>query len=143
MHISDPETQRLVVLVLATNFRESLDPAIVRRMDVKLFVPEPNGVARSELFEKVGNMSKEDSKQLSDLTQGYVASDIWLLCRCAHMEPFNRATDAKFFEVRDDGFYEPCAAQSDNSMEMGWEDVPEGKLYHPQITMVSLFYFKV
>lgn len=72
-----PETQRLV-FVFATNFRESLDPAIIRRIDLKLFVPEPNAVARSELFQKIGKLS--EGKQLSEKTQGLISSDIVFCC---------------------------------------------------------------
>lgn len=49
-HMNDTETQRLVVLVFATNFYDSLDQAFLRRMDMKLFISEPDANARCELF---------------------------------------------------------------------------------------------
>jgi len=71
-----------ILVVGATNYIESIDPAILRpgRFDKKIYVPPPDFEARKELF-KIGLSNrpydkKIDFKQLAKITEGFTCADI-------------------------------------------------------------------
>lgn len=68
--MNNPVTEQKTKLIFATNFFDRLDSAVLRRIDVKLFISEPNAAARCELFQKVGAISEYMSKKLAEVTEG-------------------------------------------------------------------------
>ncbi len=76
-----------LIVIAATNRPDHLDNAILRsgRFDKKIYIWPPDFDARKELFQiyiekKKRPHAKLDYKELSRLTDGYVASDIEAIC---------------------------------------------------------------
>ena len=85
------ETLKDVVVIAATNRPDILDPALLRsgRFDRMLMVGPPDKLGRHEILKiKTANMPKGEDvnlEELAELTDGYVGSDLDLLCREAAM----------------------------------------------------------
>ncbi|MBT9168354.1 MAG: ATP-dependent zinc metalloprotease FtsH [Syntrophomonadaceae bacterium] len=86
------EELRGVVVVAATNRPEDLDPAILRpgRFDRLIYVPPPDQVARTRLFEmELANKPlgpDVDCGRLAEITHGYSGADIVAICTAAAMD---------------------------------------------------------
>ncbi|WP_219853494.1 AAA family ATPase [Candidatus Hakubella thermalkaliphila] len=86
------EELRGVVVVAATNRPEDLDPAILRpgRFDRLIYVPPPDQVARTRLFEmELANKPLDpdvDWGRLAEITHGYSGADIVAICTAAAMD---------------------------------------------------------
>lgn len=89
-----------IVIVMATNRPDQLDPALMRsgRVDRFILVRPPNKTARVSIFEiHTSGMKlckeitkKEFLEKLAEETEGYSGSDIELLCREAGMNAIRR-----------------------------------------------------
>jgi len=139
------------VLVLgATNIPWDLDPAMRRRFEKRIYIPLPDFNARARIFEiHVGDtpceISKENYKQLSQMTDGYSGSDISIVVRDALMQPIRKVQSSTHFrkvkgpsrqdpnEIIDD-LWEPCSPGAQGAVEMTWMDVPGDKLLEPKVT---------
>jgi len=101
------------VLVLgATNTPWSLDPAMRRRFEKRIYIPLPEEEARETMFRlNVGktpnSLTDADFRQLGHRTDGYSGADISIAVRTALMEPLRVAQQAKFFRVDKDGMFLP------------------------------------
>ena len=91
---------RGVYVLAMTNNINKIDGAIMRkgRIDEVIYVPEPDGVARREMFrielEKCNLVSENiDFDKLSDMTQGYTSSDISYIVMEASREAFCSAVE--------------------------------------------------
>jgi transitional endoplasmic reticulum ATPase len=76
-------SQRGIFVVATTNRPDMIDPAVLRtgRLDKHVFVPLPDHDARKEMFAlylkgRPHDEGNVDFDRLSDLTEGYIASDI-------------------------------------------------------------------
>lgn len=92
---------RGVYVLAMTNNINMIDGAVLRkgRIDEVIYVPEPDNVARREMFrlalEKCAMASKSvDCEKLSSLTEGYTSSDIAYIVIEASREAFHRAVEA-------------------------------------------------
>jgi transitional endoplasmic reticulum ATPase len=92
---------RGVYVLAMTNNINMIDGAVLRkgRIDEVIYVPEPDSVARREMFrlalEKCAMASKcVDCEKLSSLTEGYTSSDIAYIVIEASREAFHRAVEA-------------------------------------------------
>jgi vacuolar protein-sorting-associated protein 4 len=104
-------TQRVLVLG-ATNTPWSLDPAMRRRFEKRIYIPLPDEAAREELFRlNIGktpnNLEDEDFRALAKDSKGYSGADISIVVRSALMEPLKVAQRAEFFHVDANGMYTP------------------------------------
>jgi len=101
------------LLVLgATNTPWSLDPAMRRRFEKRVYIPLPTKEARKKLFElSIGStehtLSRHDMNELAELTEGFSGADISIAVREALMRPLRICQEAKQFIVDDKGMYEP------------------------------------
>ena len=91
---------RGVYVLAMTNNINKIDGAIMRkgRIDEVIYVPEPDGVARREMFrielEKCNLVSENiDFDKLSDMTHGYTSSDISYIVMEASREAFCSAVE--------------------------------------------------
>ncbi|HIH69884.1 CDC48 family AAA ATPase [Methermicoccus shengliensis] len=88
-----------VVVIGATNRPDIIDPALVRsgRFDRLVFVGPPDRRGRKEIFQihtrGMPLAEDVDFDHLADLTEGYVGSDIELVCREAAMESLREDFD--------------------------------------------------
>ena len=102
------------VLVLgATNTPWSLDPAIRRRFEKRIYIPLPDAPARRRLFElSVGDtphmLSDEHFRQLAVRSDGMSGSDISVCVREALMAPIRICQQAKFFIEFPAGTFSPA-----------------------------------
>jgi len=143
------------VLVLgATNIPWSLDSAIRRRFEKRIYIPLPSAEHRAEMFRiHLGttphSLKDKDFKQLGKDTDGYSGADISTVVREALMEPIRKLQEATHFkkvkgasrETPDQpasDLFTPCSAFSIGSTKMTWVDVPSEKLAEPQVTMEDM-----
>nr|KAG5688724.1 hypothetical protein BaRGS_032059 [Batillaria attramentaria] len=96
------------VLVLgATNIPWTLDSAIRRRFEKRIYIPLPEAPARTEMFKlHLGNthsVTEADFRELGQRTEGYSGADISIVVRDALMQPVRKVQTATHFRR----FY-PC-----------------------------------
>ena len=110
-------TQRVLVLG-ATNTPWSLDPAMRRRFEKRIYIPLPDEVAREEMFRlNIGktpnNLTEKDFKQLGKDSKGFSGADISIVVRTALMQPLKTAQRAEFFQMDQDGMFIPLKLVDD------------------------------
>ncbi|XP_005099612.1 vacuolar protein sorting-associated protein 4B isoform X2 [Aplysia californica] len=143
------------ILVLgATNIPWSLDSAIRRRFEKRIYIPLPEAVPRADMFQihlgtTPNSLKDKDFQKLGKITKGYSGADICTVVREALMEPVRRVQEATHFkkvtgpsrenpEVTDSDLLTPCSSSSRGALEMSWVDVPTEKLLEPQVTMEDM-----
>ncbi|KAI8065933.1 P-loop containing nucleoside triphosphate hydrolase protein [Gongronella butleri] len=142
------------VLVLgATNIPWSLDSAIRRRFEKRIYIPLPDPHARAKMFElNVGStpcsLTMADYKQLGEMTDGYSGSDIAILVRDALMQPIRKvqmATHFKWVNAPSRNTNEntphltPCSPGDPEAQEMTWVDIEPDQLLEPELTVRDFF----
>eukprot|EP00118_Oscarella_pearsei_P025475 m.308242 g.308242 ORF g.308242 m.308242 type:complete len:448 (+) comp43628_c0_seq1:64-1407(+) len=143
------------ILVLgATNIPWSLDSAIRRRFERRIYIPLPEVEARTRMFElSLGmtphSLSPRDFQLLGRKTDGYSGADISIVVRDALMEPVRMVQQATHFKKvsgprQDDpsemvhDLLTPCSPGDPDGFEMTWMDVPGDKLYEPVAGMKDM-----
>lgn len=97
-------SNQLGVLVLgATNLPWTLDPAIRRRFEKRIYIPLPDEEARyyliSHQMEKENhNLTQNDFRELAKATENYSGSDINSLVKNACYEPLRKFQNAVYFK---------------------------------------------
>lgn len=133
------------VLVLgATNIPWQLDSAIRRRFERRIYIPLPDVAARTKMFEiNVGetpcSLTKEDYRNLGQMTDGYSGSDIAVAVKDALMEPIRKIRGATHFrDISDDPDHRkltPCSPGDEGAIEMSWTDIEADELEEPVLTI--------
>lgn len=139
------------ILVLgATNIPWTLDSAIRRRFEKRIYIPLPEEHARSFMFKlhlgsTPNSMTEEDFVTLGKKTEGYSGADISIIVRDALMQPVRKVQTATHFKrVRGSTFNNPgvvvedlltpCSPGDPNAVAMTWVDVPGDKLLEPVVS---------
>uniref|UniRef100_A0A8C8HH01 vesicle-fusing ATPase n=1 Tax=Oncorhynchus tshawytscha TaxID=74940 RepID=A0A8C8HH01_ONCTS len=143
------------VLVLgATNIPWTLDSAIRRRFEKRIYIPLPEEHARSFMFKlHLGSTPSEliesDYVTLGKKTEGYSGADISVIVRDALMQPVRKVQSATHFKrvqgsswnhpnlVVDD-LLTPCSPGDPDAIEMTWMDVNGEKLMEPVVCMADM-----
>lgn len=140
------------VLVLgATNIPWTLDSAIRRRFEKRIYIPLPEEHARSFMFKlhlgsTPNSLTDSDFVTLGKKTDGYSGADISIIVRDALMQPVRKVQSATHFKrVRGpsrtdpnsvvDDLLTPCSPGDPNAIEMTWMEVPGEKLLEPVVCM--------
>lgn len=139
-----------ILVLAATNIPWSLDSAIRRRFEKRIYIPLPESPARAKMFQiHLGTtphtITPDQFKHLGDYTEGYSGSDISILVRDAMMQPVRSVQTATHFKRvsgpdRKDptkilhDYLTPCSPGDPDGQEMTWMDVEGSKLLEPQIT---------
>ncbi|KAL8564594.1 Vacuolar protein sorting-associated protein 4B [Nucella lapillus] len=143
------------VLVLgATNIPWSLDSAIRRRFEKRIYIPLPEASARTEMFKlhlgsTAHNLTDSDLRDLGQRTDGYSGADIGIVVRDALMQPVRKVQTATHFrKVKGpsranpdhivDDLLTPCSPGAPGAVEMNWMDVPGDKLCEPVVTQSDM-----
>eukprot|EP01136_Pigoraptor_vietnamica_P037488 Opistho-1_new@105493 len=143
------------ILVLgATNIPWSLDSAIRRRFEKRIYIPLPEENARAEMFrlnlgKTPSTLTQADFKELGRRAQGYSGADIGIVVRDALMQPVRKVQMATHFKrargksptdpnVEVDDLWTPCSPGDPEAVEMSWMDVPGDKLKEPVVTMQDM-----
>jgi katanin p60 ATPase-containing subunit A1 len=92
---SSDDPTKLVMVLAATNLPWSLDEAMRRRLEKRIYIPLPNLEGRRALFGlRLKGLKLADDvsvDELAAMTEGYSGADISLLCRDAAMMGMRRA----------------------------------------------------
>lgn len=143
------------VLVLgATNIPWTLDSAIRRRFEKRIYIPLPEATARVKMFElHMGNLKHciqpTQFRELAEKTDGYSGADISIVVRDAMMQPVRKVQQATHFKVvrgpspQDpnvivDDLLTPCSPGEPGALEMTWMQVPGEKLLEPVVNMTDM-----
>ncbi|XP_018007604.1 vacuolar protein sorting-associated protein 4 [Hyalella azteca] len=143
------------VLVLgATNIPWTLDSAIRRRFEKRIYIPLPDEPGRTNLFKlSIGDtphsLTEEDFRRLGRETEGFSGADINIVVRDSLMQPVRKVQTATHFKrvsgpSRNDpnvichDLLTPCSPGEKGAIEMGWEQVPGDKLLEPTVTMSDM-----
>ncbi|XP_048870013.1 vacuolar protein sorting-associated protein 4B-like [Brienomyrus brachyistius] len=143
------------ILVLgATNIPWTLDSAIRRRFEKRIYIPLPEEHARSAMFKlhlgsTPNSLTEADFSALGQKTEGYSGADISIVVRDALMQPVRKVQSATHFkkvrgapwnnpnEVVDD-LLTPCLPSDLNAVAMTWMEVPGEKLLEPVVDMTDM-----
>ncbi|XP_076582483.1 vacuolar protein sorting-associated protein 4B-like [Chaetodon auriga] len=143
------------ILVLgATNIPWSLDSAIRRRFEKRIYIPLPEQPARSSMFKlhlgsTPSDLMEADFVTLGKQTEGYSGADISIIVRDALMQPVRKVQSATHFKkvrgpsrnnpgVVVEDLLTPCSPGDPNAIEMSWMDVPGDKLLEPVVCMADM-----
>ncbi|XP_061549061.1 vacuolar protein sorting-associated protein 4B isoform X2 [Phycodurus eques] len=143
------------VLVLgATNIPWTLDAAIRRRFEKRIYIPLPEEHARSFMFKlhlgsTPNSLTDSDFVTLGKKTDGYSGADVSVIVRDALMQPVRKVQAATHFKKvngpsRSDpqivvhDLLTPCSPGDPNAFEMTWMDVPGEKLLEPVVCMSDM-----
>lgn len=135
---------QLGILVLgATNLPWTLDPAIRRRFEKRIYIPLPEEEARFYLLKhqmkgEDHNLSDNDFRELGKATQNYSGSDINNLIKNACYEPLRKFQQAVFFKqvgVNKSGgpIWTPCSpsepgATKVDKMKLSGDDIKKNTI---------------
>lgn len=124
------------LLVLgATNIPWQLDNAIRRRFEKRVYIPLPDVVARTKIFQlnmgKIRHkLTENDWKELGRASEGRSGADITVLCKDAIMAPIRKLQSATHFcqvEAPDREtpeitrqYWTPCSPGQAGAQEMNW-----------------------
>ncbi|KAJ3020773.1 MCM DNA helicase complex subunit [Thoreauomyces humboldtii] len=131
------------VLVLgATNTPWSLDPAIRRRFERRIYIPLPDVNARAEMFPlNIGSttcsLQVHDYRQLAERTEGFSGSDLTIIVRDALMEPVRKVQLATHFKQVEGNKWMPCSPGERGAVEKTWTAVASHELEEPALTVVD------
>uniref|UniRef100_A0A671YSR1 vesicle-fusing ATPase n=2 Tax=Sparus aurata TaxID=8175 RepID=A0A671YSR1_SPAAU len=143
------------ILVLgATNIPWTLDSAIRRRFEKRIYIPLPEEHARSFMFKlhlgsTPNSLTESDFVTLGKKTDGYSGADISIIVRDALMQPVRKVQSATHFKkvrgpsradpnVIVDDLLTPCSPGDPNAIEMTWMEVPGEKLLEPVVCMSDM-----
>lgn len=99
---ADTASEEKILLVGATNMPWELDPAALRRLPKRLYVPLPGRKARAALLQRqltahnrasglAGALSRQEMTSIVERTDGFAGSDLQALLREAAMGPVREA----------------------------------------------------
>jgi len=143
------------ILVLgATNIPWTLDSAIRRRFEKRIYIALPDAPARLAMFKlSLGDtpyiLNEDDFKKLAKEAEGYSGADISIVVRDAMMQPVRKVQSATHFKrVRGpsrsdpnlivDDLLTPCSPGDPAAVEMNWTTVPGDKLLEPIVNMSDM-----
>ncbi|XP_077464263.1 vacuolar protein sorting-associated protein 4B-like [Stigmatopora argus] len=143
------------ILVLgATNIPWTLDSAIRRRFEKRIYIPLPEEPARSIMFKlhlgsTPNHLTEADFVTLGKKSDGYSGADICIVVRDALMQPIRRVQSATHFtkvqgsfcvnpNVIMDDLLTPCSPDDPGAVAMTWMDVPTEKLLEPVVSMADM-----
>lgn len=139
-----------ILVLAATNIPWSLDPAIRRRFEKRIYIGLPEAAARARMVQiHLGNtpnaITPQQLKELGERTDLYSGSDISVVVRDAMMQPVRAVQSATHFKrvsgpsptdpnviVHD--LLSPCSPGDPEAQEMSWTQVDGTKLKEPIIT---------
>jgi vacuolar protein-sorting-associated protein 4 len=129
-----------VLLLAATNIPWGLDPAVRRRFEKKIYIPLPDYEARYvmvqlKLKKTDNNITPDQLKEITEMTEGYSGADIKILTREAAMLAVRKLQQAQYF-CEYQGKLFPCNPNQPGAKKMNImdPDFPTEKLDSPPVT---------
>lgn len=117
-----------VLVLAATNTPYSLDQAIRRRFDKRIYIPLPDVKARQHMFkvhlgDTPHNLTERDFEQLAYKTEGFSGSDIAVCVNEVLFEPVRKTQDAMFFIKTPEDTWVPCGPRHPGAIEITMQDL--------------------
>ncbi|KAG6552254.1 hypothetical protein Mapa_006104 [Marchantia paleacea] len=118
-----------VLILAATNTPYSLDQAVRRRFDKRIYIPLPDQKARQHMFkvhlgDTPHNLSELDFEDLARKTDGYSGSDVSVAVKDVLFEPVRKTQDAMHFmkvQMENNGSMEemwmPCGPRTSGAVQ--------------------------
>lgn len=144
-----------VFVLGATNIPWSIDAAIRRRFERRIYIPLPDEAARREMFKlnlrKTNHtLTEEDFNILARETADYSGADITVIVRDAMYEPVRKLRTATHFKIvsgpsptdKNEIVHDlltPCPPDDPAAVEMSWDKVEADKLMEPMVTSEDMF----
>lgn len=105
-----------VLVLAATNTPYSLDQAVRRRFDKRIYIPLPDFKARQHMFkvhlgDTPNNLSERDYEDLARKSDGFSGSDVSVCVKDVLFEPVRKTQDAMHFKkvhTKDGEMWMPC-----------------------------------
>ncbi|KAH0794247.1 vacuolar protein sorting-associated protein 4B-like [Histomonas meleagridis] len=128
-----------ILLLAATNTPWSLDPAVRRRFEKKIYIPLPDVEAREYL---IGNrmkstphsLTQENIHTIAEMTDGFSGADLKILTREASFVSLRNLQSAQYF-CEYQGMMWPCNPDQPGAVPMNWKSIDPQKLHPPLVTM--------
>lgn len=122
------DDDKKVLVLAATNTPYSLDQAIRRRFDKRIYIPLPDLKARQHMFkvhlgDTPHNLTESDFEQLARKTEGFSGSDISVCVNEVLFEPVRKTQDAEFFIKTSDGLWVPCGPRQPGAIETNMQEL--------------------
>lgn len=117
-----------VLVLAATNTPYSLDQAIRRRFDKRIYIPLPDLKARQHMFkvhlgDTPNNLTEGDFEALARKTEGFSGSDIAVCVKDVLFEPVRKTQDAMFFVNTHDDLWVPCGPKQRGAVQITMQDL--------------------
>jgi len=140
------------ILVLgATNIPWSLDSAMRRRFEKRIYIGLPEAAARTEMFrlhlgDTKTTLTEPDMRQLGQISDNYSGADIQIVVRDALMMPVRRVQQATHFmqvrapdrkdpAVMRSDYWMPCSPGAQGAVEKNWMDIEPEQLWEEPVSM--------
>lgn len=122
------DDDKKVLVLAATNTPYSLDQAIRRRFDKRIYIPLPDLKARQHMFkvhlgDTPHNLAESDFEQLARKTEGFSGSDISVCVNEVLFEPVRKTQDAEFFIKTSDGLWVPCGPRQPGAIQTNMQEL--------------------
>ncbi|PHT31560.1 Vacuolar protein sorting-associated protein 4 [Capsicum baccatum] len=122
------DDDKKVLVLAATNTPYSLDQAIRRRFDKRIYIPLPDLKARQHMFkvhlgDTPHNLTESDFEQLARKTEGFSGSDISVCVNEVLFEPVRKTQDAEFFIKTGDGLWVPCGPRQPGAIQTNMQEL--------------------
>ncbi|KAF5823247.1 putative vesicle-fusing ATPase [Helianthus annuus] len=117
-----------VLVLAATNTPYSLDQAIRRRFDKRIYIPLPDVKARQHMFkvhlgDTPNNLTESDFEALARKTEGFSGSDIAVCVKDVLFEPVRKTQDAMFFVNTHDDLWVPCGSKQRGAVQTTMQEL--------------------
>ncbi len=138
--ISTTGSMEGVFLMGCTNAPWSLDEAMIRRLEKRVYIALPTEEERDALIrfymtKNTCRMNDREFKKIASMTEHFSAADIKQLSKAAAMYPLDLIRNASYFELLDDGGLLPCERHNTNGIPMTYESiVDKSMIREPPIT---------
>ncbi|KAL0460063.1 UNVERIFIED_CONTAM: protein SUPPRESSOR OF K(+) TRANSPORT GROWTH DEFECT 1 [Sesamum latifolium] len=121
-------TDDKVLVLAATNTPYSLDQAIRRRFDKRIYIPLPDVKARQHMFkvhlgDTPHNLTESDFEVLARKTEGFSGSDISVCVKDVLFEPVRKTQDAMFFIKTSNGTWMPCGPKQPGAIQTTMQEL--------------------
>ncbi|KAL8057812.1 hypothetical protein ABFX02_04G207800 [Erythranthe guttata] len=117
-----------VLVLAATNTPYSLDQAIRRRFDKRIYIPLPDAKARQHMFkvhlgDTPHNLTEADFEALGQKTEGFSGSDVSVCVKDVLFEPVRKTQDAMYFFKTSGGIWIPCGPKQQGAIQITMEEL--------------------
>ncbi|CAL4951390.1 unnamed protein product [Urochloa decumbens] len=117
-----------VLVLAATNTPYSLDQAVRRRFDKRIYIPLPDLKARQHMFkvhlgDTPHNLTENDFESLARRTDGFSGSDVAVCVKDVLFEPVRKTQDAMFFFRADGDMWMPCGPKQPGAIQTTMQEL--------------------